>query len=210
MLDDCSHPSRIPPATALLILAAGRSQRMGQPKQLLPIGNQTLLTRTVHTALRSKATNVAVVLGAEFDACFNALQEIQTSKLTLLQNLHYQSGLASSIHCGINYFIQSQVAIDDVIISVCDQPDLTPEIFNQLIQSNSNQPIVASSYVDTVGVPACFDHTLFPELLKLEGDHGARHLIQQYQQQGKVEVIPFESGAIDLDTIEDYRAFLNR
>ncbi len=182
---------------------------MGQPKQLLTIGNQTLLHRTVDTALRSQATSITIVLGAAFDACVNALQDIQNPKLTLLQNPHYPSGLASSIHCGVNHLIQRQTAIDAVIISVCDQPNLTSEIFNQLMQSNSNQPIVASGYADTIGVPALFDRTVLPELLKLKGDRGARHLIQQYQQQGKIDVIPFAAGAIDLDTIEDYRAFLD-
>ena len=183
---------------------------MGQPKQLLPIGNQTLLQRTVHTALRSQATSVTVVLGAAFEACSTSLQDLQDSKLTLLHNSHYQSGLASSIHCGIHHLIQYQPAIDAVIISVCDQPDLTPEIFNQLIQSNSNQPIVASSYAGTIGVPARFDRALFSELLELEGDRGARHLMQQYQQPGKVGVIPFDAGAMDLDTIGDYQIFLDR
>ncbi len=181
---------------------------MGQPKQLLPIGHQTLLTRTVHQALRSQANCVTVVLGAAFDACFSTLQDIQDPKLTLLKNTHYQSGLASSIQCGLNSFMQTQPAIDAVIISVCDQPNLTSEIFNQLIQSDSHQPIVASLYSGTIGVPARFDRTLFPALLQLEGDRGARHLIQQYHQQGNVEMISFEAGAIDLDTIEEYQNYL--
>jgi molybdenum cofactor cytidylyltransferase len=98
---------------------------------------------------------------------------------------------------------------DQVIFMVCDQPFVTPVLLLDLIneQQKSRKPIVASAYAGTLGIPALFDKSLFPQLLDLQGDTGARRIIQQYS--GEVASVTFEKGAYDIDTEIQYRELVN-
>jgi molybdenum cofactor cytidylyltransferase len=92
---------------------------------------------------------------------------------------------------------------------VCDQPFVTSGLLLDLIneQQKSRKPIVASAYANTLGIPALFDSSLFPQLLDLQGDTGARKLIQQYPE--KTASVVFREGAFDIDTIGDYDQLVN-
>ena len=88
---------------------------------------------------------------------------------------------------------------------VCDQPHTSAILLNKLFDTyqQTNKEIVASGYENIIGTPVFFHKNLFPELLQLTGDKGARNLIRQYAD--KVEVVPFPEGKIDIDTEQDYR-----
>jgi molybdenum cofactor cytidylyltransferase len=116
--------------------------------------------------------------------------------------------MSSSIRAGISMLLKTNSKLDAVIISLADQPLVSPQIFNQLIQSyqETQKVIIASKYNETTGVPALFSKALFPELMQLEGDKGAKALIQKYIDRGLILLIP--EAAIDIDTPDDYKQLL--
>jgi molybdenum cofactor cytidylyltransferase len=88
---------------------------------------------------------------------------------------------------------------------VCDQPHLTSSLLNEMVssQKKTGKPIVAAEYEGVRGTPVLFHRTFFPELLLLKGDRGAGKILQQ--QPELVATVSFPLGAIDIDTIENYK-----
>lgn len=111
--------------------------------------------------------------------------------------------MGSSIQAGVQQITAQP--LDAIIVMLCDQPLVTSANLNQLIESYqvTQRSVIASAYTDTLGVPALFSHQLFPDLLRLNPNEGAKHLIKQYRD--RVESIFFPEGASDLDTPEDYQ-----
>jgi molybdenum cofactor cytidylyltransferase len=97
-----------------------------------------------------------------------------------------------------------------VIVLVCDQPLLQADQIDKLLDEHerTNQPIIASEYAGTVGVPALFHATCFPELLHLPDNQGAKKIIQQHPEW--LSTVKFEGGEIDLDTMSDYDSFVKK
>lgn len=186
-----------------MILAAGESSRMGRPKQLLPYRGKSLLQHTVDTANDADVDPVIVVLGANAPLLEKAIDE---KKIHIVENKDWKEGMASSVRCGLTKILQISPATDAVIVMVCDQPFVSSTIINELIitQKNTGKLIVASQYENTVGSPALFYKTIFPELLQLKGDAGARKIIAGYGS--NVATVLFTKGNIDIDTEEDYRS----
>src|ERR1700761_1556804 len=109
--------------TAAIILAAGESSRLGQPKQNLLFKGQTLLQRTVDSALQSECKPVIVVLGA------NDSTIIPPKETIVLYNKDWKEGMASSIRTAINE-LNKDLSVDKVIIMLCDQPFVKAELLN--------------------------------------------------------------------------------
>lgn len=188
----------------VLILAAGSSSRMGMSKQMLPINGTSLLARTIKTTIEANLKNIAVVLGSNADEHRIAANEFP---VTTVLNHGWKNGMGTSIRVGIHHFRPID-SIKGVIILVCDQPTLQPEILIKLIenQKQTGKSIIACRYANTVGVPALFSRTMFDELTSLEDNHGAKQLILEHPND--VSTIDFPSGEIDLDTPEDYDNFI--
>ena len=191
-----------PFSIAVIILAAGRSARLGSPKQLLSYRGKTLLQHSIDTALESMASQILVVLGSKKDSI---KKEIEQTQIFILENSSWESGMASSISCGITNLQIIAPESEAVILMVCDQPFVNAKLLNNLItkHKDSKQSIVASSYANTLGTPALFHKSLFVELLALQGESGAKSLIKKYSQQ--VGFVSFDQGSIDIDTRENYR-----
>ena len=185
----------------IIILAAGSSGRLGRPKQLLPYKNKTLLQYLIDEAKNSIARDIIVVLGANTEA-INAT--LKTDTIHIAINKDWKEGMASSVRCGMNQLQKINPSADAAILMVSDQPFVTTALVNELINtySKTSKLIVTSSYDNTTGPPALFHKTLFPELLELKGDFGARSIVQKYAD--NVATILFPQGSIDIDTIEDY------
>lgn len=189
--------------TALVILAAGKSSRLGQPKQNLMFQGQTLLQGALMTARQSNCEPVFVVLGANAD-------HIELAPGThILFNKDWSEGMASSIRMAINE-LEKFPAVANVIIMLCDQPFVTAALLNEMIgiQVKTGKQIVACTYNGTIGVPALFDRALFTELLQVQGSEGAKKLFKAYPLQ--VGVVPFEQGSVDIDTPFDYEGLVGK
>ena len=192
-------------STALILLAAGGSTRMGRPKQQLTFRGATLLERALQEGLKSQCNRLLLILGANYPAF---IPENIPHQVEILFNPNWKEGMASSIKVGLEGLIERNTP-HQAIITVCDQPYVDSKLINELIsqQQKTQRRIVASSYQDTLGVPALFDRTVFPELLALTGQHGAKKIINRHRQ--KVAPVPFPLGHIDIDTVEDYRDLLD-
>lgn len=195
------------PIVTSIILAAGSSSRMGQSKQRLIVNKQPLLRKTLLTALESKATNTVVVLG--FEAKENK-QLIDDLSVEITVNERWAKGMGTSLKQGMACVNQKFYTSHAVLVMVCDQPLITAQHINALIDSygTTGNPIVASSYAGTLGVPAIFDSKYFNSMAALADNEGAKKII--LENRNETASVDFSSGAIDLDTPEDYREFLNR
>ena len=191
--------------TGLIILAAGGSTRLGQPKQNLLFQNKTLLQRAIETGLNSKCRPVIIMLGANVDVI---VPIIHHKAINVIYNPDWQEGIASSIRIGISE-IGNDNTINNVVIMLCDQPFVSSELIDNLFlkQRETNKAIVACSYKETIGVPVLFNRSLFAELLLLKGHDGAKHILKDHPQD--IEMIPFDMGDIDIDTMEDYERLIN-
>lgn len=188
---------------AAIILAAGQSGRLGRPKQLLKYQDKTLLQRAIDAAKQLSIQFIVMVLGSNADTI---LDESDTSGIHVVINDHWQTGMASTIHCGMQSLQKLNSNADTVILMVCDQPFVTSDLLNNLIKKHAEtgKPIVASQYADTIGIPALFHKQMFLELMTLEGDSGAKKMMTQNKD--ILATIPFPKGSIDIDTLDDYEA----
>lgn len=192
---------RISENIGIIILAAGKSARLGSAKQLLNYRGKSLLQHSIDAARDSLAKTVIVVLGSEME---KIEQELDQSKIQLVKNPLWESGMASSIHFGIQKLKNILPEADGAIFMVCDQPFVTSTLLNKLIDKHraTGKNIVASKYADTLGTPTFFHHSFLDELASLKGDTGAKSLINKYKSQS--EFINFDLGRIDIDTRENY------
>lgn len=195
------------PNIAIAILAAGSSSRMGQPKQLLKWGNETLISNAIKNALSTKAQDVILILGANYD---NIYQEAQNNFISIIKNDNWQDGLASSIAKAAQYSMESGQQIDGLLITLADQPLITSEYLQNMInnfESGANQIIATSYEANKKGVPALFDKDYFSELAALTGDDGAKRLLKKYIS--NVSVTGSEVINLDIDTEADYQNLIN-
>lgn len=185
----------------IIILAAGASERLGQPKQLLLFKNQTLVRRAVETAIQTAAEKIIVVLGANFEAIKNEIEDLDCA---IVLNENWKDGMSASIKTGLEKLLETAPEISAAIISLCDQPLVESEHFDKLIESfyRTEKFIVSAFYKNKFGVPALFSKEMFSELLNLEGDRGARNLLNNDAE--NIEKIEMPEAAIDVDTPEDF------
>ncbi len=185
----------------IIILAAGSSGRLGRPKQLLPYNDTSLLQHLMNEAGASDAVAVVVVLGA---TCHLIQPHLKAGSSHIVINKEWQEGMAASIRCGIKEITNINPNVDAAILMVCDQPYVSTALLNGLIRTHqeTGKPIVTSFYDNAAGPPVLFHQSIFPELLLLSGDKGARKVVEAHT--GNVIHIPFPDGKYDIDTAEDF------
>lgn len=186
-------------------MAAGASTRLGEPKQALAYQGETLLQRAMQAALTSACQPVVVVLGANSP---KLLPQLEGLPVKVALNPAWEEGMASSIRCGLSKLLELMPEASGVVFMVCDQPYVEASLLNSLIQvkQERSKKIVASAYQETVGTPALFDKTYFPELLALQGQEGAKKVLFRHKED--VASVGFPAGAVDIDTKEDYTSLL--
>ncbi|KAA5540358.1 nucleotidyltransferase family protein [Adhaeribacter rhizoryzae] len=188
-------------SVGLILLAAGSSSRLGEPKQNLLYEGQPLLQRAIQTALASSCEPVLVILGSNAEAFQASLNDLPVQTIF---NPDWQEGMASSIRQGILALNQMAPDLDGAIIMVCDQPFVTTALLNDIVEQKRlhGHGIIACSYHNTLGTPALFDKQFFPELLALKGQEGAKKLL--FRHAAVVTPITFPLGTFDIDTPQDY------
>ncbi|MBS1528952.1 MAG: nucleotidyltransferase family protein [Bacteroidetes bacterium] len=184
-----------------IILAAGKSARIGLPKQLLRFAGKTLLQHTIDAAKGANVQAILLVLGANKELI---ISQTDLKGIHVIENQDWQTGMASSIVSGISALEDVDPLADGALLMVCDQPFVTSALLNELIaaQQKSRKPFAASKYDDILGVPALFHKSIFDELIGLKGDHGARKIIERYGE--NVAFVDFPEGSIDIDTMSEY------
>jgi len=202
MADALSPPPEAerPFPCGLIVLAAGASTRMGQPKQLLAIGGRPLLVRVVEAALAAPVWPVVVVLGAHAAALRPLLAP---HPVLVVENAAWAEGMASSLREGIATLAQFSRRLEAAVVVLADQPTLDATVIRQLIAAHhaSGRDVVASRYAGRHGAPALFHRRQFPRLAALTGEAGARELLNGGDP--PVAAIELPELAEDLDTPED-------
>jgi molybdenum cofactor cytidylyltransferase len=190
---------------AIIILAAGKSSRLGSPKQLLDYKGKNLLRHAVDTALETECASVFVVLGANAELL---RKELKDKPVSIVENTGWEEGMASSIRYALKEITGTILRPDSVIFMVCDQPYVSSSLLLDLMKkkNETGMPIIASSYDNKIGTPALFHRSFFPALMELKGDTGARKLIADNPD--KVATVPFPKGITDIDTKEDYEKLI--
>lgn len=190
----------------IVILAAGNSSRLGEPKQLLQFQGKSLIRHITGAALATVGSNVIVVTGSNSELIEAELKGLPAK---LAFNADWQEGMSASIKTGIHALQSRYPELTGAILAVSDQPFVSSEIFNALIHTfeANAKGMVASKYSDSLGTPAFFAASYFPALLQLTGAEGAKKLFKRSPDD--VSICPFPQGSIDIDTQEDYKRLIS-
>lgn len=184
----------------VILLAAGASGRLGEPKQLLKFQGETLLRRAAKTALASSSASVVITLGSRIEIM---RKEVEDLPVKIVENKDWETGMSGSIRAALKKFLEDELKA--VVVMVCDQPFVDENLLKKIITKfqETDALVVACAYQNTLGTPALFHRKLFPELLALNAQAGAKQLIKKYNAQ--TAAVSFPEGAFDIDTRADYK-----
>lgn len=185
---------------AALILAGGTSSRMKGIKQLFSLGDEPMLQRVVNTALRSQAEKVVVVLGYRADE-IRAEVDFRKSKVVVCED--YATGMSASLRTGVGALGDD---VEAVVVLLADQPLVSHGVLDALIEEyrRSNRRIVVPVSEGLRRNPILIDLTLRGEILRVEGDVGARSILDEHEDEISPIEIPDASLFADVDTWKDY------
>ena len=191
-------------STAALILAAGESKRFGEPKQLVDWKGKPLLEHVVERVRGwPDVDTVYVVLGARLQ---RIMDRVDLSMVTVIENLEWTEGVASSLRAGLDALIGNRTA-ERVLIVLADEPTVPREVVPLLLEAGrrSRRPVVIPRYKFERGHPVLVDRSIWPRLVAaLEGDRGARNLFMSHTEWVE-EVVIGEMPPRDIDTPSDLK-----
>ena len=181
-----------------LVLAAGQSRRMGRPKLELPVGGAPMARRVVETMLSAPFDGVRVVT-----APGAALDLPDDPRLEIVENPRADEGIASSIRCGL---ARLREATEVVAIALGDMPLVAKETVIELLKAydETRRPIVFPEYRGRQGHPVLWDRSFFGELRNLEGDRGAKALLERNRRLALAVPVVDPGVCLDIDTPDDY------
>ncbi|HEX4159548.1 MAG TPA: nucleotidyltransferase family protein [Rhizomicrobium sp.] len=193
---------------AAVILAAGQSSRMGCNKLVLEIGGKPMLRHVAEAANTSRAHPVVAVVGNDSAIVIRTLEGLD---VVIVENPAFGIGMSSSIRAGIAALPQT---IDAALILLGDMPAVSPLFIDKMIdefESANGREICLAAHNGRHGHPVLFARRYFPNLLKLDGDVGARSVVAEYS----TDVFEVESDGngplVDIDTpgaLATFRALL--
>ncbi len=181
------------------MLAAGSSRRLGEPKQLVFLGGETLLERAARVAREAGLQPIYIVFGVvvsgghDVDFGVAKLESYTPQFCVPLLNEGAAEGMASSIRVGVGAAVEA--GVDGVVVMACDQPAVSAGHLRELMAGGGE--VVASEYAGRRGVPAYFPASYFKELMELRGDVGARELLLG------ARAVELPGGELDVDTPEE-------
>jgi molybdenum cofactor cytidylyltransferase len=190
-----------PPKISGILLAAGESRRMGQPKLCLPWGKSTLIESVVGNFLESHLFELIVVVGGDGDR----IRRVLASKpLRIVENSYYREGMSTSIREGVE---AASDQAEGYLIGLGDQPLITADIIDHLITSFAEERpgIAVCANEGKNGHPVIFSRRFRDALCALRGDRGGRDLMKEHAAKVKQVEVGTRAIVIDIDTPEDYR-----
>ena len=192
-------------SVAGILLAAGMSRRLGQPKQLLPYHGRSLVRHAAETGLASGLSPVVVVVGAFAD---DMARELADLPVQLVHNPHYAKGQSTSLRVGVAA-LPADIAA--VVLLLVDMPAVGAPVIRQVVEAwqATGALIVRPAFDGQPGNPALFAAALLPELAAVQGDEGGRPVLRRHA--AAVHLVPVSSAAVlrDVDTWEQYRALVD-
>jgi molybdenum cofactor cytidylyltransferase len=177
-----------------VILAAGESKRMGQPKQLIEIGGKTMLNLVLDAALASALEPLYVVLGHEAPS----MREAVNGRAEVVVNPDYREGMGSSVRAGVAALPPETSAAMFLLV---DQPGITAAAINALLARSTPVNIVAPLVAGRRGNPAVFGRRWFSDLACACGDSGGRTIIEAHPE--ALLLVEIDADLRDVDTPED-------
>lgn len=183
----------------VIILAAGSSSRLGEAKQLLKLGNESLIQIAVKKALEL-SNDVNVILGSRSTQC---QKELESFNIKSFFNKDYKKGMGTSLSFGVSKITNT----NRILVMLCDMPLIPISHFEKLIKSSDENEnlIVCSKYNEKLGVPTIFPRKYFKMLESLTGDKGAKEILKS----NPLVFLELEANnAIDIDTKEDLSSLL--
>ena len=183
-----------------ILLAAGESNRMGQPKQLMPFGHSTIVERTLDNLLNSTVSETIVVLGYKDD---EIRKTIASKPVKIAINPDYQQGMSTSIIAGLK---QVDKRAQAVLIALGDQPFVDNQTITSLVEAfiANSRGIIIPVYQGRRGNPVIFAIKYKGELLNLKGDIGGREIIKRHPNDVLEVTVNCEGVLLDIDTAENY------
>jgi molybdenum cofactor cytidylyltransferase len=200
------YPSPKPtlkPPTAGILLAAGESTRFGEPKQLLTLSGRFLIEWALAAALGSNLDHVVLVLGCEHERIRRCLgSSTAHPKCEIIVNPDYRSGQSTSLQAGL---LRIRHDFPSAMFLLGDQPLVDAALINLLLQryAESEKPICVPTHHGIRGNPTLFGNPLYPEMLNIAGDKGARDIIAAHPDQVLAVEIPDPLVFLDIDRRED-------
>jgi molybdenum cofactor cytidylyltransferase len=189
--------------TAILVLAAGRSSRLGRPKQLLPFRGRTLLDAVLATARACPADQRLVALGGAADEVRSA---VDVDGFEVVVNQAFGTGCSSSIAAAVPALPEGT---EVVVLLLGDQPGVTTDAVRLLLDGRGDAPLAVCRYDDGIGHPFAFGKDVLPDLARLHGDKAVWKLLEQ-RAADVVEVRVPGTVPLDVDTEEDYERLLQQ
>jgi molybdenum cofactor cytidylyltransferase len=189
-----------------IVLAAGASSRFGTQKLVAPVGGTPLVRIVVEQVLASQVDRVSVVLGNDAPSVRAALSGLG---LVFVHNSNYAQGMSTSLRRGVSA-LPPEVQAAAIVLG--DQPLPSPAILDGLVRAfglDDRRPIVVPSYNGQRGNPVLFGRALFPELMQVTGDQGARGVVASRPELVQLVEHPFPVPP-DVDTLQEYEALLKR
>jgi molybdenum cofactor cytidylyltransferase len=182
-----------------LVLAAGGSKRLGQPKQLLPYGAATLLDHVVATARSCRFDQLLCVIGG---GAPQITATVDLDGVQVVENDYFGEGCSSSIAAALTAI---DPRCDVLVLLLGDQPGVSAANVAKLLAGRGDSALAACAYADGRGHPLAFARSTFDQLASLHGDKGVWKLLDRDGDQ--VVDVPV-GGTIprDVDTWEDYEA----
>jgi molybdenum cofactor cytidylyltransferase len=183
-----------------VVLAAGKSERMGTPKMLLPFGDKSMLEMVIGVIRQAGLKNILVVLGANREEIENSLRE---DPVETCFNPRYTEGMHTSVICGFSRIPENAGA---VMLFLGDQPMIPPEVIRQVTETwkTSGKSIVIPTFKGRKGHPSLFDIRLKNEILQLDPAVGLRSVLNRFNGEIREVELNFPEVLRDIDTKIDY------
>lgn len=192
-----------------IVLAAGESKRMGQPKMSLPWGKTTVIGQVITILVQSGVEEIIVVTGGGKSEVETALEALPAEwSVRTVFNPDYKAGeMISSIQIGLNVLGEG---VEAALIALGDQPQVRTEVVQALLRAyqESRAEIVVPSYQMRRGHPLIIARALWEEVMSLSSPQTLRDFLDRHPSQ--IHYVEVETNSIfkDLDTPDDYRAYI--